>query len=167
MWLQSVFSAGQSVRPEGGRRWTALSGPVQSFSKLALGPGAKDYKPRRPPPSTVKHVSCQGTRPISQKSHLGARLLMSSQLSSVPRGGNIVIILIAGIRLLVYDSKKDAGEHTTSTTPPGFSIRCCILRTIFRTDTTLSPLTPSLINLRWFLVMQAPRVYPTCFPSLD
>ena len=61
--LQPVFSTGQSVRPEGGRRWTALSGPVRSFSKLALRPGAKDYKPRRPPPSTVKHVSCQGTLP--------------------------------------------------------------------------------------------------------
>ena len=63
--------------------------------------------------------------------------------------------------------KKKQGEHTTSTTPPGFSIRSCILRTIFRTDTTLSHLTPSLMNLRWFLVIQAPRVYPTCFPSLD
>jgi len=162
-----VFSTGQSVRPKGGRRWTALSGPVRSFSKLALRPGAKDYKPHRPPPSTVKHVSCQGTCRISKKSRLGTRLLMSSQLSSVPRGGNILIILIAGIRVLVYDRKKEAGEHTTSTTPPGFSIRSCILRTIFRTDATLSHLTPSLINLRWFLVMQAPRVYPTFFPSLD
>jgi len=60
--MLAVFSTGQSVRPEGGRRWTALSGPVRSFSKLALRPGAKDYKPRRPPPSTVKHVSCQETR---------------------------------------------------------------------------------------------------------
>ena len=61
--LYPVFSTGQSVRPEGGRRWAALSGPVRPFSKLALRPGAKDYKPRRPPPSTVKHVSCQGTLP--------------------------------------------------------------------------------------------------------
>ena len=38
-----MFSTGQSVRPEGGRLWTALSGPVRSFSKLALRPGAKDY----------------------------------------------------------------------------------------------------------------------------
>ena len=53
---------------------------------------------------------------------------MSSQLSSVPGGGNILIILIAGIRVLVYDRKKEAGEDTTSTTPPGFSIRSCILR---------------------------------------
>jgi len=45
----AVFSTGQSVRPEGGRRWTALSGPVRSFSKLALRPSAKDYRPRRPP----------------------------------------------------------------------------------------------------------------------
>jgi len=58
----AVFSTGQSVRPEGGRRWTALSDPVRSFSKLALRPGAKDHKPRRPPPSTVKYVSCQGIR---------------------------------------------------------------------------------------------------------
>jgi len=71
------------------------------------------------------------------------------------------------VAITIYDRKKEAGEHTTSTTPPGFSIRSCILRTIFRTDATLSHLTPSLINLRWFLVMQAPRVYPTCFPSLD
>jgi len=42
-----------------------------------------------------------------------------------------------------------------------------VLRTIFRTDATLSHLTPSFINLRGFLVMQAPRVYPPCFPSLD
>jgi len=63
---------------------------------------------------------------ISKKSRLGARLLMSSQLSSVPGGGNILIILIAGIRVIVYDRKKEAGEHTTSTTPPGFSIRSCI-----------------------------------------
>jgi len=92
---------------------------------------------------------------------------MSSQLPSVPGGGNILIILIAGIRVLVYDRKKEAGEHTTSTTPPGFSTRSCILRTIFRTDATLSHLTRSLINLRWFFVMQASRVYPTCFASLD
>ena len=104
---------------------------------------------------------------ISKESRLGARLLMSSQLSSVPGGGNILIILIAGIRVLVYDRKKKAGEHTMSTTPPGFSIRSCTLETIFRTDASLSHLTPSLINLRWFLVMQAPCVYPTCFPSLD
>ena len=92
---------------------------------------------------------------------------MSPQLSSVPGGGNILIILIAGIRVLVYDRKKEAGEHTTSTTPSGFSIRSCILRNIFRTDATLSHLRPSLIYLRWFLVMQASRVYPTCCPSLD
>jgi len=104
---------------------------------------------------------------ITKKSRLGTRLLMSSQLSSVRGGGNIVNILIAGIRVLVYERKKEAGEHTTSTTPPGFSIRSCILRTIFRTDATLSHLTPSLINLIWFLVMQAPRIYPTCFPTLD
>ena len=61
--LYSVFATGQSVRPEGGRRGTALSGPVRSFSKLALRPGAKDYEPRRPPPSRMKHVSCQGTHP--------------------------------------------------------------------------------------------------------
>ena len=48
---------------------------------------------------------------ISKKSRLGARLLMSSQLSSVLGGGNILIILIAGIRVLVYDRKKEAGEH--------------------------------------------------------
>jgi len=83
---------------------------------------------------------------------------MSSQLSSVPGGGNILIIPIAGIRVLVCDRKKEAGEHTTSTTPPGFSIRSCILRTIFGTDAALSHLKPSLINLKWFLVMQAPRV---------
>jgi len=59
----AVFSTGQSVRREGGRQWMALSGPVRSFSKLALRPSAKDYKPRRPPLSTMKHVSCQGTRP--------------------------------------------------------------------------------------------------------
>jgi len=37
----------------------------------------------------------------------------------------------------------------------------------FSEQATLSHLTPSLINLTWFLVMQAQRVYPTCFPSLD
>ena len=42
--------------------------------------------------------------------------------------------------------KKKQGEHTTSTTLPGFSIRSCILRTIFRKiDTTLSHLMPSLM----------------------
>jgi len=40
--------------------------------------------------------------------------------------------------------KKKQGEHTTITTPPGFSIRSCILRTIFRTDATLSHFTSSL-----------------------
>jgi len=85
----------------------------------------------------------------------------------VPGGGNILIILIAGIRVRVYDRKIETGEHTTSTTPPGFSIRSCILRTIFRTDATLSHLKPSLINLRWFLVMQTLRLCPTCFPRLD
>jgi len=69
--------------------------------------------------------------------------------------------------VLVYDRKKEAGKHTTSTMPAGFSIRSCILRTIFRTDATLSRLTPSLINLRGFLVIQAPCVYPTYFASLD
>jgi len=33
---------------------------------------------------------------------------MSFQLSSVPGGGKILIILIAGIRVLVYDRKKEA-----------------------------------------------------------
>jgi len=47
---------------------------------------------------------------ISKKSRLGARLLMSSQLPSVPGGGNILIILIAGIRVLVYDRKKKQGN---------------------------------------------------------
>jgi len=46
--LFSVFSTGQSVSPEGGRRWTALSGLVPSFSKLARRPGAKDYTPAVP-----------------------------------------------------------------------------------------------------------------------
>jgi len=59
---------------------------------------------------------------ITKKSRLGTRLLMSSQLSSVPGGGNILIILIAGIRVLVDDRKKEAGEHTMSTTRAGFSI---------------------------------------------
>jgi len=43
---------------------------------------------------------------------------MSSQLSSVPGGGNILIILIAGIGVLVYDRKKEAGgrynEHNAT-----------------------------------------------------
>jgi len=43
-----VFSTGQSVRPEGGRPWTVLSGPVPSFSKLARRPGSKDYAPAVP-----------------------------------------------------------------------------------------------------------------------
>ena len=77
-------------------------------------------------------------------------------------------MLIEGIRVLVYDRKREAGEYTMSTAPPGFSIRSCTLRTIFRKiDTALSHLTPCLINLRWFLVMQALHVYPTVFPSLD
>ena len=77
-------------------------------------------------------------------------------------------MLIAGIRVLVYDRNREAGEYTTSTMPPRFSIRSCILRTIFRKiDTILSHLMPSLINLRWFLVMQTPHVYPNFFPSLD
>ena len=59
----AVFATGQSVRPGAGRRGTAFGGPVRSFSKLTLRPGAKDYKPRRPLPSSVKHVSCQATRP--------------------------------------------------------------------------------------------------------
>ena len=59
----TVLATGQSVRPEGGRRWTALCCPVRPFSKLALRPGAKDYKPRRPPPSSMKHASCQATHP--------------------------------------------------------------------------------------------------------
>ena len=80
-----VFSTGQSVRPGAGRRWTALSGPVRSFSKVALRPTAKDRSPRRPPPSPVKHVSCQVNSRISQQSRLWASLLMSSQLS-VPGG---------------------------------------------------------------------------------
>jgi len=55
---------------------------------------------------------------ITKKSRLGTRLLMSSQLSSVPGGGNIVNILIAGIRVLVYERKKEAGgtynEHNAT-----------------------------------------------------
>ena len=58
-------------------------------------------------------------------------------------------MIIPGIRVLVYDRNREAGEFTTSTAPPGFSIRSCILRTIFRKiDRTLSHLTPPLINLR-------------------
>ena len=42
--------------------------------------------------------------------------------------------------------KNKQGEHTTSTMLPGFSIRSCILQTIFRKiGTTLSHLTPSLM----------------------
>ena len=37
----------------------------------------------------------------------------------------------------------------------------------FSEQTQLFLILRLLINLRWFLVMQAPRVYPTCFPSLD
>ena len=77
-------------------------------------------------------------------------------------------MLIAGIRVLVYDRKREAGEYTMSTTPPGFSIRSFILRAIFRKiDTTLSHLTPSLINLRWLLVIQTSHVYLTFFLGLD
>jgi len=64
--------------------------------------------------------------------------------------------------------KKKQGEHTTITTPPGFSIRSCILQPFSeQTQLFLILRLLSLINLRLFLVMQAPRVYPTCFPSLD
>jgi len=56
----AVFSTGQSVRPEGGRRWTALSGPVPSFPKLARHPDATDYIV--PPPSPVKNASCLAGR---------------------------------------------------------------------------------------------------------
>ena len=44
----SVFSTGQSVRPGAGRWWTAFSGPVRSFPKVAPRPTAKDRFPRRP-----------------------------------------------------------------------------------------------------------------------
>jgi len=43
----TVFLTGQSVHPEGGRRWTALSGSVLSFS-IARRPGARDYTPAIP-----------------------------------------------------------------------------------------------------------------------
>jgi len=57
---------------------------------------------------------------ISKKSRLGARLLMSSQLSSVPRVENILIILIAGIRVLVYDRKKKQGNIQRAQRHQGF-----------------------------------------------
>ena len=48
--------------------------------------------------------------------------------------------------MLVYDRKKEAGEHTTSTALVGFSIRSCCLRTMVgKIYTTLAHLTPSLI----------------------
>ena len=102
-----MFSTGQSVRPRAGRRGTAFSGPVRSFSKVALRPTAKDRFPRRPrqsarelnnllynpvqrttaPPSpAVPGETCfMPRKPPRIVSNLasGVRLLMSSQLSSV------------------------------------------------------------------------------------
>ena len=102
---------------------------------------------------------------ISKKSRLGARLLMSSQLSSVPGGGNILIILIPGIRVLVYDRKKEArGTYNEHNATRFFHQK---LYTPNHFQNRRNSFSPSLINLRWFLVMQAPCVYPTCFPSLD
>jgi len=43
-----MFSAGESVRPEGGRQWTVLSRPVRSLFKLALQPGPNDHSPAVP-----------------------------------------------------------------------------------------------------------------------
>jgi len=81
--LVPVFSTGQSVRPGAGRRWTAFSGPVRSFSKVALRPTAKDRFPAVP-----RETCFMPRKPSKLVSNLasGARLLMSSQLSSVPGG---------------------------------------------------------------------------------
>jgi len=70
--------------------------------------------------------------------------------------------------VLVYDRKKKQGNIQRAQRHQVFPSEVVYgTPTIFRTDATLSHLTPSFINLRWFLVMQAPRVYPTCFPNLD
>ena len=47
-YVKTVFSTGQSVRPRAGRRWTAFSGPVRSFSKAALRPRPKTVSPAVP-----------------------------------------------------------------------------------------------------------------------
>ena len=75
---------------------------------------------------------------ISKQSRLWGEI---AYVPSVPQCREVGNILAVGIRVLVYDRKKEAGEHTTSTTLPGFSIGGCVLRTIFRKiDTTLSHL---------------------------
>ena len=127
---------------DGGGRHSAV--PSGLFQKLPCAPRPKTISPAIPcetcfmprkPPELVSYYTNLAS---------GGRDCLCHP--SFPRCREVRNILTVGIRVLVYDRKKEAGEHTTSTTLPGFSIRSCILQPIFRKiDTTLSHLMPSLM----------------------
>ena len=104
-----MFSTGQSVRPEGGRRWTALSGPVPSFPKLARRPDATDYSTPAVPREKC-FITAQEPTPNSKQSLAG--LLTSSHIPQHPESlaiwrlqdGYAITVCVSHRRVLTHET---------------------------------------------------------------